>query len=402
LTLTLKKFIYPFLLPNGLLCLLTGFGLACEDLPAELSSFFSVFPYLVVVAGGLLGWRFNRTRLLFAILLFVLVDVSLRSVSGDPGRILLQGAAVLLPPNLLLVLWFSERGLVNLRTVAWLLFLSAEFSVFVWLLRTHPAEMRAYLNYPLFEVPFGGTLFLSQPALFSSLLALLFFAWRAIRTSAAFDVSFFWAQIVLILGFSTYAGQPLRLYLASAGLLLLLGIVEMSHSLAYRDELTGLPGRRALYEDLVKLGSCYSLAMLDIDHFKKFNDTHGHVVGDQVLRMVASKLSTVGGGGKVFRFGGEEFSVIFPRRPLKEALPFLELLRSAVEDARFIPRGKDRSKKKPKKKPVGKKQYPALKVTISIGGAERSEKLPTAELIIDAADKALYRAKKAGRNRVCI
>lgn len=86
--------------------------------------------------------------------------------------------------------------------------------------------------------------------------------------------------------------------------------------MAYQDELTSLPGRRALKEYLLKLGSEYTIAMFDIDHFKKFNDTHGHDVGDQVLRMVASKLATVSGRGKSFRYGGEEFTLVFSEKSL--------------------------------------------------------------------------------------
>ena len=177
--------------------------------------------------------------------------------------------------------------------------------------------------------------------------------------------------------------------------------MEGSHALAYRDELTGLPGRRALNEMLVKLGRRYVIAMLDIDHFKKFNDKHGHEVGDQVLRMVASKLATVGGGGKVFRYGGEEFTVVFARRSVSDALLYLEQLRQLVEAAQFIPRGEDRPKKKPKKRSSRKKAAAPLHVTISIGAAERSASLESTTAVLDAADQALYRAKKAGRNQVC-
>jgi len=75
------------------------------------------------------------------------------------------------------------------------------------------------------------------------------------------------------------------------------------------------------------MGRRYVIAMLDVDHFKSFNDTYGHDVGDQVLKMVAAKINGVKGGGKPFRYGGEEFTVIFPRRRLAEAIPHLEEVR---------------------------------------------------------------------------
>ena len=89
--------------------------------------------------------------------------------------------------------------------------------------------------------------------------------------------------------------------------------------------------------------------MLDIDFFKKFNDRYGHDVGDQVLCMVASHIKRVGGGGRPFRFGGEEFSILFQGKSRDETIPYLENLRESIENAQFALRGKNRPKKPPKR-----------------------------------------------------
>ncbi|MEO5740702.1 MAG: GGDEF domain-containing protein, partial [Vicinamibacterales bacterium] len=169
--------------------------------------------------------------------------------------------------------------------------------------------------------------------------------------------------------------------------------------IAYRDELTGLPGRRAFNNVMEQLGGSYALAMCDVDHFKRFNDTYGHDTGDQVLRMVAAKLSRVGGGGRAFRYGGEEFLVVFRGRSAREAEPFVESLRRSIAEAGFVLRGSDRPARKPRIS-EDTKQTNATKITItiSIGIAERSKRHSTPELVLDAADAALYRAKEAGRN----
>ena len=143
--------------------------------------------------------------------------------------------------------------------------------------------------------------------------------------------------------------------------------------------------------------------MCDVDRFKNFNDTHGHDAGDQLLRMVSAKLSQVGGGGRVFRYGGEEFLVVFRGRSAEEALPFVEAVRKAVADARFVLRGPDRPATRPYRiraphQPAESRQ--GVGITISIGLAERSHRHSTPELVLDAADAALYRAKEAGRNCV--
>ncbi len=399
---TLKKIFTPFLLPNGLLCLLLIYGFSRERLPGELAALLQVFPAVVAVAAVLLGWRFNRTRLLYAVAVLLASGAAItllpKMASGAPFQLL----ALLLPFNLLLISCFRERGVLNLRALFWWLLFIIEIAGFLWLRHAAVKPWLGWLDHVFLALPLLAKLALRQPVLLAHLLALLVFAGRALRKRAPFDIAFFWAQLLLLCAFAIPGGQPLPLALAGAGLILMLGVLENSYSLAYRDELTGLPGRRALNEALDGLGNRYTLAMVDIDHFKKFNDTHGHDVGDQVLKMVAARLATVSGGGRVYRYGGEEFSVLFPRRGIKQAAPFLELLRSAVEDARFIPRGKDRPRKKPKHKPAGKKtQASALKVTVSIGAAERGGKLDTAVAVLKAADQALYRAKKAGRNRLC-
>ncbi len=109
--------------------------------------------------------------------------------------------------------------------------------------------------------------------------------------------------------------------------------------MAFRDELTGLPARRALNEYFLRLSGPFTVAMLDVDFFKKFNDNYGHDVGDQVLKMVAARIARVRGGGRAFRYGGEEFTVVFPRRTAGEVLPHLESVRKSVEDSGFTLRG---------------------------------------------------------------
>ncbi len=141
--------------------------------------------------------------------------------------------------------------------------------------------------------------------------------------------------------------------------------------------------------------------MLDVDHFKKFNDTYGHDVGDQVLRMVASRMDRVSGGGKPFRFGGEEFTVLFPGKNREEAIPHLDALRASIQETGFVVRGKNRPRRKPKHPPRAKSGK-RVRVTISIGVADRTEKTPNPDMVIKAADEALYRAKQGGRNQVSV
>src|SRR2546429_1820428 len=146
--------------------------------------------------------------------------------------------------------------------------------------------------------------------------------------------SFAWALIPAFLGLSrVQPGNPglSTFWFATSALILIVAVVEASYHMAYEDTLTGLPARRALNEALLRLGGQYSVAMIDVDHFKRINDRHGHDVGDQVLRMIAAKLAQVPGGGKAYRYGGEEFAVIFAGRGGEECVPDLDKLRTNVQ-----------------------------------------------------------------------
>src|SRR5690606_33367398 len=105
--------------------------------------------------------------------------------------------------------------------------------------------------------------------------------------------------------------------------------------MAFRDELTGLPGRRAFTEYLQRARGTYTLAMVDVDHFKAFNDTHGHDTGDDVLRLVAARLAKVGEGGRAFCYGGEEFVLVFLDLPASACMQAVDAVRQGVESSRM-------------------------------------------------------------------
>jgi diguanylate cyclase (GGDEF)-like protein len=171
-----------------------------------------------------------------------------------------------------------------------------------------------------------------------------------------------------------------------AGALTAARLLARTTELTLRDPLTGLANRRQLERDLAELDRAgdagVGLLVLDVDHFKHFNDTHGHAAGDDLLRalgdVLAGAVRTGEGGDSVYRYGGEEFVVLLRECRPDTVAPSAERLRETVA-RRLIAQG----------------------VTVSVGAASAGGTTPTAELF-GAADTALYAAKAGGRNRVVL
>jgi len=168
------------------------------------------------------------------------------------------------------------------------------------------------------------------------------------------------------------------------------GLCEMS----LKDPLTGLSNRRQLFDTIdceldrvARSGEAALLLMLDIDHFKRINDSHGHVVGDKVLQAVAQVLSeSVRPMDTLVRFGGEEFAIILPACHAAFGKSVAERIRLAVESVR-----------------VRLSATQELQVTVSVGGAYALQWIrSTRQLWLERADQQLYRAKSGGRNCVHI
>jgi len=158
------------------------------------------------------------------------------------------------------------------------------------------------------------------------------------------------------------------------------------------DELTGLSNQRRFRELMAKederahrFGHDLSLLILDIDDFKQVNDTHGHLRGDDVLRMVGRVLSQESRGiDEPARYGGEEFAVALPETGLAGAVELAERIRARIESERV----------------TGVDGQAALRVTASVGAASMPVSAADTRDLIAAADAALYEAKRSGKNRV--
>jgi diguanylate cyclase (GGDEF)-like protein len=342
------------LLPGGVLVAATILLLVVPAWRETAVTFVPAYPNAAFAAGVVLALRFRRYRVFFVVLLLAAAERLVWLTAESPGaHVVLGAASVWLPLNVGVLAWLPERYGFR-ATAAWIIgLLAVQTVVTVLSVQPEAAPLAALLATPL------GAL----------------------------------------LGFAASVPALASLAFAGAGLVLAVALVEASYVIAYGDELTGLPGRRALTEALRRLNGVYTIAMVDIDHFKKFNDAYGHDVGDQLLRMVGARLGEVGGGGRTFRYGGEEFAIIFDDASVEETVPHLETLRKRIETTGFALRGADRPRHRPEA-PRSPRPVQRVSVSVSIGAATaRDDDRP--EDVLDAADAALYRAKAGGRNRLC-
>lgn len=396
-----------FFLPGGMVFLAALFLVHVAPIQEHLGEIVGIYPYAVYGLSIAFGWRFNRSALVFGALCLALAHWCLvhfgamRHGADLCWRIAYVSTATLLPLNLLALSLFKERGVMTPRGLLRLIIILSQPLMVGIVAGRNPQRFLEVFEKDFVPVPLGWGVPVPQVPAGVTLVCLAVLAWLSLRNRGAKESGFFWAVCTALTAIAAASDLDAAIFfLASASFVLLASIIEVSHAMAFRDELTGLPARRALREDLLKLGSAYCLAMLDIDHFKKFNDRHGHDVGDQVLRMVASRLARVGGGGKAFRYGGEEFTVIFPGRHADDALEHLEELRKEVASSEFVIRSPMRPKRRPKNPARRSQAFKRVSVTISIGAAWPDGHAGTPDAVLKAADKALYRAKKKGRNRV--
>jgi diguanylate cyclase (GGDEF)-like protein len=434
-----------WLVPGGLLLALAA-ALVNSSLFVQVAPSLPFYYVGAFAAGLLLAWRFNSSRVLFSLLVLLVAhravdffaagQINAGSVHTGPGRTAVALAALLVPLNFIVFAAMRERGLIVAGIAPRFGLLFLESVVFAVLCR--PENSPANLHHSgAAAIPLWILLLLTFVA------AIAVFVRRFFQTRKPIEPGFVWslAAVFMWLEFAP-VGKASDAYVATAALILAASLIETSYVLAYHDELTGIRGRRAFNESLLSLDQQYAIAIVDIDHFKKFNDTYGHDIGDQVLCMVAKRLSQVGGEGQAFRCGGEEFAIVFRNTSAKEAFDHLDDMRQIIEKSTFHMRGSDRraeakaertadastekssnrragelDRRKPAKKKAGlrrdgrirpssgaqpraNQQPDHLSVTVSIGVAEPSTRYRQPEQVIQSADQALYRAKNKGRNRV--
>jgi diguanylate cyclase (GGDEF)-like protein len=350
-----------------------------------------------LAAAALLSWYHNYSRVLCAALVVGLTvwGFGRMATVADVTRL---AAAFLLPLNFILFAILKERGLTTFNGLIKLGLIGVQVAALLRLTQSGGDRLNSFFQLSEHAstwtwMPSSAVLLFAMTGL--SLIILIFFR----QTNV--EAGLLWALAAVFVGLNQAGEQgALYFYCGGAGMVLVFSVLEHGFDLAYRDELTGLPGRRAFNEVLRQLRRRYTIAMCDVDHFKEFNDTYGHDVGDQVLKIVASRLLNIRGGGRAFRYGGEEFAVIFNGKSATEVQPFVDAVREAIAAMDLsldLPEG---TAEKASRKSGTPEPIHSVTITISVGLADHSSRSDTPEVVLEAADAALYRAKESGRNCV--
>ncbi|OHE10919.1 MAG: diguanylate cyclase [Sulfurimonas sp. RIFOXYD12_FULL_33_39] len=349
---------------------------------------FNLVPYLFYAISALIlwvSWHFNRNRFIFVITPLLLMPLGFEYLDAKRATNLFLYVSMLFPLHFLIFLSLKERGLFSIWGIIKIIFFVLEIVVVLYFVFYPNDELIALLKMKIFASSFYPLEDISVVIGIFVLIAMTFLV--------VFNRYMLYNSSFLVITLTFYAGLYFiktpyanKLSLLAIGVIIFILLIRESYRLAFYDELTSLPGRRALVEDMAKLGMKYSLAMIDIDHFKKFNDTYGHDTGDEVLKMVASKLANVSGGGKAYRYGGEEFVLLFPSRDADESYKHTDILRETIAKSPFSVRNKSSQK--------------TIYINISSGVVQRSSQDKDPFAVMKRADNALYKAKKAGRNQV--
>ena len=378
------------------------------------TNFFEYPLYMGFALVGFLGWKLNQNRIMFSVLLFLgvcyLLFNPLMLLSWNinkPGLYFVT--AMGFPLTLALVFSFRENRFIDLQHLSRLALSLTPIVILGFILARDVSGFKkiAYFKFlPLngFLLPqlalvalavFGLVVFLKKDhkikpflnVIGISLIPFTAAIWAGLKTGK--DVTD--PSLHMVTAFTVICAIQLH------------AVFQMYWHRVYVDELTDIPNRRALDERLAKLSGEYAIAMLDIDHFKAFNDNYGHDEGDNVLRLVGSVLSQEL-GNKVYRYGGEEFCAVFKGVSAEDAYMFANKVRRKLEERNFYIR-KPNSKREPTSsfdRRRAKKNGKKVQITISIGLANPNKKTKTAEAVIKLADQALYEAKRKGRNRVIV
>lgn len=401
------KTLFSFFIPGGLLFLITAIILNLRIIDKVLPRSALIYPIIVIGAGVVLGLFFKRIWLMLVILILAIADRALlyfaanTDVTMEEGRLIYHAISFLLPINLCLFAFMKRRGDMKWQSIWFFSAILLQGCGVAFIYQNKSLGFGAFLEYSSVKWALLEHIPLSQLALFAFGIAFVYYLFLYIRTRGVIERSFCWALISIFYALAlSRIGPVSSIYFSTAGLIFVISVIENIYVEGFQDEVTDLPTGKSMHGILSKLDRGYTLALIEIDNFERLKENHGRRLSKQVLRSVGSKLTSVTGGGKPFRYRGEVFAIVFPGMFLQDMLPKIEELRQTIKKLGPILH----SQKSPGKKPKRLKRIEILAnkipVTVSIGVAERSDADMTPQQAILKAEEALSTAKREGHDQM--
>ncbi len=364
---------------------------------------------------GVLGWRLNQKRILIAsffqsIIYFIIFNPSTLSFWGLSQKEICQIFSLGFPLSLALIFRLKENRWTNVLNFLKLVLVILPIPLLMIWQTTATNEFNLLVEWEM--VSLSLNLGFPQLAILGSIIFLLETLSYEDKRIKPYVIANCIGQIpflYLIHAVTTSSLSPSKssilpiIALAALCGIQLHTIFRMYWQRVYLDELTNISNRRALDEYLRSLHGEYAIAMIDIDHFKSFNDTYGHDEGDNVLQIVAETLDSEL-GQKVYRYGGEEFCAVFEGVSGEDAFPWANKVRRKLEAQKYKNRSPKKTRKSNNNNPSKMKNRSKRKIqiTVSIGLASPENDHQNPEEVIKLADQALYNAKDHGRNCVMV
>ncbi len=359
------------------------------------------YPVLALAAGVITVWRYQRDRLLVGIVLLVLANLGVwyatGAAVGSAGGVLFESVALLVPLNFLAFAWMDEQWVFTRvgRIRLGIVLLQAALVALVSL--TQGIALPASFAIELVPGSWLTWTSLSQPTLLAAAAAISILAVRVVLAPNATNRGLLWSTVSSVLALQS--AETATFFFATAVLILTVSAHETAYAREKRDQLTRLLPRNFFEQALHSLRGSFSIAVVDIDHLHTFNARYGRDAGDEALRRIGTLLKHVGRGGTAYRYGGDEFAVIFPKKTVDQVAPRLGRICKKIERKRIAFADKDRPATglaESESKSGKEKAY----LTVSIGIAQKTIHIIDPQEVVGEADQAAYQAKTQGGNRV--
>lgn len=374
----------------------------------------SPLPYFLFLTGMVLGWKYSNTGILLTSFFLALIYLAVNTYGPpifskpSPASGISKAALLIFPLNIMIVSMLTKRRiflttgslylfLFSLQLFAVTIFCNPKGVVFKGVARSlhtysHTTPQKFHLAAKSITA-FVNNISFATCVIFTLWTFIFLFArfyYRRDIAIAGFIGIFAAAMTGLLLA---KQNAVMTIYFLATGVMLVLSAVEASFSLNTIDKLTGLPTRKAMKKEIDRLKGDYAIAIIDVDDLSNFNDIYGSATGDEVLTVVADKLSDVANGAKAFRYAGEEFIALLPDVTQEEASYCLDLFRKKIESFPILVTNKGLAKNKKDDRTAKHAQ-----VTVSIGHAVSDEGNAIPEHVLSKAEEALYLAKQKGKN----